>query len=61
MEPKSLVNELIFNNDKNTRFVKSPTANKIKSKSAITADSLLYNGIFLYNKIPEIIKKNTKY
>ena len=57
MEPKQLVNELIFNNNnKITRFVKSPMDNKNKSKSNITSDSLLYNGIFIYNKIPEIFK-----
>ena len=57
MEPKSLVNELKFNNNvKNDRFVKSPVGNIVKSKSKITGDSLLFNGIFLYNKIPDNIK-----
>ena len=63
MEPKSLVSQLIFNNDikKNTRFIKSPTDNKYKSKSKITSDSLLFNVIYIYNKIPEYIKtKNIK-
>ena len=57
MEPKLLVNELKFNNNvKNVRFVKSPVSNIVKSKSKITGDSLLFNGIFLYNKIPDYIK-----
>ena len=57
MVPKSLVNELKFNNNvKNVRFVKSPVSNIVKSKSKITGDSLLFNGIFLYNKIPDYIK-----
>ena len=57
MVPKSLVNELKFNNNvKNVRFVKSPVSNIVKSKSNITGNSLLFNGIFLYNKIPEYIK-----
>ena len=63
MEPKSLVSQLIFNNDlkKNIRFTKSLTENKFKSKSNIKSDSLLFNGIYLYNKIPDYIKtKNIK-
>ena len=63
MEPKSLVSQFIFNNDlkNNIRFTKSPTDNKYKCKSNITSDSLLFNGIYLYNKIPDYIKtKNLK-
>ena len=36
--------------------VKSPVRNIVNSKSKITGDSLLFNGIFLYNKIPDYIK-----
>ena len=47
MEPKSLINELKFNkNNKNIRYVKSPVSNVHNSKSKITGDSLLFNGIF---------------
>ena len=52
MEPKSLVSQFIFDNDlkNNIRFTKSPTDNKYKSKCNITSDSLLFNGIYLYEK-----------
>ena len=63
MEPKSLVSQLIFNNDlkKNIRFTKSLTENKFKRRSNIMSDSLLFNGIYLYNKILDYIKtKNIK-
>ena len=57
MEPKSIVNELKFNKmNKNSRYVKSPACNVHISKSRITGDSLLFNGIFIYNKIPELFK-----
>ena len=57
MEPKSLINELKFNkNNKNIRYVKSPVGNIYNSKSKITGDSLMFNGIFLYNKIPDTLK-----
>ena len=58
MEPISLVSHFIFNNDlkNNIRLTKSLTDNKYKSKSNITSNSLLFNGIYLYNKIPNYIK-----
>ena len=57
MEPKSLIKELKFNNNnKNSRYVKSPTGNIYSSKSSITGSSLLFNGIFIYNKIPDNFK-----
>ena len=41
--------------------MKAPTEDKIKSKSNITLDSLFFNGVYLYNKIPDILKtKNIK-
>ena len=52
MLPTFLVENFIFNNhENNSRFVKSPIANVHNSTSAITANSLLFKGILLYNKI----------
>ena len=59
--PKAIVNLLKFNNYENTRFVKAPIGHKFNSKSAITSNSLLYKGIFLYSKIDQNLKtKNIK-
>ena len=61
MMPSAIVNLLNFNDKINTRFVKAPINHKIKSKSHITANSLLHKGIFLYSKVDEILKtKNIK-
>ena len=57
MEPKSIINKLKYNkNNKNSRYVNAPACNIYKSKSIITGNSLLFNGIFIYNKIPDIFK-----
>ena len=59
--PKAIVNLLKFYNFENTRFVKAPIGHKINSQSAITFNSLLYKGIFLYSKIDQNLKtKNIK-
>ena len=59
--PKAIVNLLKFNNTDNTRFVEAPIGHKFNSKSAITSNSLLYKGIFIYSKIDQNLKtKNIK-
>ena len=51
MMPSAIVNLLVFNDNKSTRFVKAPVRYLYKSNSSITANSLLHKGIFLYSKI----------
>ena len=55
MMPSAIVNLLVFNDNKSSRFVKAPVKHLYKSNLSITSNSLLYKGIFLYSKIDEIL------